>query len=161
MAGLVIAAPLLLSKPEFSKRFMPFYPVISLLLAAFTLMTLDHEMNILHLYTYVDQKLRTRMNHIVSSAAAGAISVWEWGRYRARWQQHAGWVNLLTSPMAAAKYGLTIVPNFFIAGYMAFYGVTRLRPALEVVYLIPGAVWLYTAIIGLYISRLYFRIEHA
>jgi hypothetical protein len=163
MAALLIATSQLLPKSELLKRFTPFYPIISLLLAAFTLMTLDHEMNILHLYTYLDQKLQPRMNRIVSSAAAGAASVWEWNRYRASWQQHAGRVGvLLTSPMAGSKYGLTIIPNGFIAGYMAFYGLTRHLPGWEVLeYLLPGAGWLFTVFVGLYISYSYFRLEHA
>ncbi len=86
-----------------------FFPWISIVLSSFTLMTLDHEMNIAHLSIYVHTRLRPQVD-----AALQSTGLWEWNAYRAAWQQHVGAFTALTSSMASAKYAITIFPNMLL-----------------------------------------------
>jgi len=135
-----------------------FFPWISIILSSFTLMVLDHEMNIAHLTIYIHNKLRPR----VEAALFVTSTLWEWNSYRAQWQQHAGVLTTLTTPMAGAKYVVTVFPNLLLT---VAYWYTRPPSAISVnwawtTYLVSVALLVLVILAAGYTSRAYLSMEY-
>lgn len=111
---------------ETISEMLPVLPVISIVLSAFALVTLEYELNIAHIYKYIDLVLRRRIEALLESDA-DSPGLLGWNEHRAFWQQHVGWRSALTATMAGAKYAATIVPNVLILG---LYVRNRARPAV-------------------------------
>ena len=138
-----------------------FFPWISIVLSSFTLMTLDHEMNIAHIPTYVYLRLRFQMETALH-ASKHASGLWEWNAYRAAWQQHAGPFTVLTSTMASAKYLVTMVPNLLLT---AAYWYTRPVATTFLnwtwgVYLVSVALLVLVVLTAGYTSRAYMSMNY-
>jgi len=156
MAALAVAISFLSHQNFDFKHLALLYPMISLIFAGFTLMNTDHDMNIAHIYRYLETVLRPRLAELTHLSLED-LHVWEWNEYRAVWQQGGGWRRLiLTGPIPAGKYTMTLFPNIALALYMAIYGTTHLQGLLTVWYLVPSLAVAWTAAISIYISRLYF-----
>jgi hypothetical protein len=156
MAAIAVAISFLSHQNFDFRRLAPLYPFASLILAGFTLMASDHDMNIAHIYRYIDTILRPRIAAMLQLSPE-KLQVWEWNRERARWQQGGGFKLLLTGPTAAGKYSMTLIPNLALAVFMAVYGITRLGSWLRIEYCVPLLVVAWSAWIAVYISTLYFR----
>lgn len=88
MAAIAVAASFLSREKSGLERLAPAYPLISIVLSGFTLMTLDHDMNIAHIYNYIDTRLRPRLN-----SQSKDSEDWGWNEYRAQRQQGGGLRN--------------------------------------------------------------------
>jgi hypothetical protein len=156
MAALVVTISFL-SQQQFNfESLLLVYPLTSLVLAGFTLMVTEHDMNIAHIYRYFETVLRPRLAEL-TDLSPETLNVWGWNRKRAEWQQGDGWRILLTGPMPAGKYTMTLFPNAGLAAYLAVYGTTHLDGWLMFWYLVPSVAVLWTTAIAIYISTLYFR----
>lgn len=85
----------------------PLFPVFSIVLSAFALMTLDHEANIALLYRYMDGDL-----HRALSRCVPGVSLWQWNMRRAQWQHHDWRTNPFYYAMSWSKYVITMLPSF-------------------------------------------------
>jgi hypothetical protein len=146
--------------PPFRELLAPhtFYPIISLVFSAFTLMTLDHEMNIAHLFNYIDLCLRPRMNELLKQVLQPGVAMWQWNQTRARWQQHAGLASIFPSSLAVSKYVVTIVPNLLLL--VSFWLVDE-RAEINIIQLalygVSTATILWVLATAWYTSRIYLR----
>ena len=153
MAAIAVAGSFLSRQQSTFERLAPAYPVLSIILSGFTLMVVDHDMNIAHIYKYIDEKLAPQFTHLAKDALG---SIWAWNRYRAEQQQGVGWLIVITGPVSAGKYTMTLVPNLILAGFIAYYGITHPHGWLTVWYFVPGLGVVWTLCASLYIVRLYF-----
>jgi processive 1,2-diacylglycerol beta-glucosyltransferase len=156
VAALVVAFSFL-RQPEFDFSHVGVvYPVISLILAGFTLMCADHDMNIAHIYSYVETVLRPQLAEL-TNLSAEQLHIWEWNKARAEWQQGGGWKRqIYAGAIPAGKYLMTITANLTLAIYVAVNGFEH-PSALLVWYLVPLFIVMYSTIASIHISRLYFR----
>jgi uncharacterized protein YqgC (DUF456 family) len=154
MAALAVAISFLSRQTSTFERLAPAYPIISIILSGFTLMVVDHDMNIAHIYDYIDKKLRPQLAHLSKDALD---NIWSWNRYRAERQQGCGLSIILTGPISAAKYTMTLIPNLVLAGFIAYYGVTHSHGWQTVWYFVPAIVVIWTLCASLYIINLYFE----
>jgi hypothetical protein len=153
LAAIAVAISFLSREKSSFERLAPAYPVISIILSGFTLMAVDHDMNIAHIYSYIDTELVPQFAHL----AEGTLGkVWEWNHYRARQQQGGGWRIILTGPISAGKYTMTLLPNVLLAGFIAYYGTTHPHGWLTFWYFIPSFAVVWTLCTSFYIIRLYF-----
>ncbi len=148
-----------------------YYPVLSLALSAFSLMVLEHEVNIAHLYMYIDGHLKRRMTMIVENATGLKPELLEWNKHRARWQQHSRYLKFFTFAMSSSKYAMTIIPNcllFYLYRYTAFenYQNAILDGKVYTHFMIHYIIWLASVlvfcwVIGamLFTGALYWKME--
>lgn len=150
------------SSDEVLAQLRNFFPWISIILSSFTLMTLDHEMNIAHLTIYIYGTLRPRIVAVSATNASHHSDLWEWSAYRARWQQHAGSATALTTMIAGAKYVITLLPNVLLT--VAYW---RTRPVSDMhfswtvtVYALSVVLLLTVIATATYTSRIYLSMEY-
>jgi hypothetical protein len=138
----------------------PYYPFASIVFSAFSLMTLDHEMNIAHITLYLDSVLRPQIQQVLQQASA-SDDVMQWPAIRAAWQQHAGWANPITTSLASAKYATTVLPTLGLAlAYVLGPGDIHLWRWASVPYFLSIALIVWVLVCATYISRLYLRMRH-
>jgi hypothetical protein len=93
IAGFAALTQVLPARPHLeltSPQILPLYPAIALILSAFALMTLDHELNIALIYKYIDRILRPQTEKLLRMAAGHPSPCWNWNQVRAYEQHHAG-----------------------------------------------------------------------
>jgi hypothetical protein len=137
------------------------YPVISFAFSAFTMMTLDHEMNIAHIQKYIDSILRPRMESALRRTGNVGVTAWDWNTVRAGWQQHQGWKTFFPSSLAAAKYALTMLPSSTLLVLFWFTGPHGRNVIQLVIYGIAVVMFLVTVSTALFTSKLYVEMNRA
>jgi hypothetical protein len=156
LAAVAVAGASLSSNGQLLLVVSPYFPLVPLILSAFALMTLDHEMNVAHMYGYIDNHLRPRLLAILRSIGAGDGDVWAWNDFRARHQQGNSRRVALSSPVAASKYGLTILPNAILSLILASIAFQSGRPMwASLGYLVPVLVLVVVVVIAIRVSLLY------
>jgi hypothetical protein len=161
VAAIAVSASFLSREKSNFERLAPAYPVISLILSGFTLMTVDHDMNIAHIYNYIDTKLAPQLTHLTDGTLA-KLKVWGWNQFRAKAQQGGGWTTILTGPASAGKYAMTLIPNIVLAGFIAYYGIVHSHGWLLIFwYFLPAFAVAWTLCTSFYIISLYFRMLSA
>ncbi|WP_326728508.1 hypothetical protein OHA74_23285 [Streptomyces phaeochromogenes] len=133
------------------------FPFFSLVLSAFILMALDHEMNIAHISLYIHERLRKDASSVMSGAE---YKPWGWNAYRSREQQHAGIWNIFTLSMASAKYGMTILANIFLLGAYWRHPDGRMLWVDWAAYLLALFVLLWVIGAAIFTSRIYLKMPH-
>jgi small basic protein len=152
LAAIAVASSFLSRERSVFERLAPTYPVISFILSGFTLMVVDHDMNIAHIYSYIDTELAPQLIYPLDGGLGKALG---WNHYRARQQQGVGWKIVLTGPISAAKYVMTLVPNLLLAASLAYYGTANSHGWLTFWYFLPSFTVLWTLCASLYIVSLY------
>jgi hypothetical protein len=104
--------------------FKPILPIISLLLSAFSLMTLEHDALRAHLQRYVDEILRPRMREILQETGNARLDIWDWSRMRVKWQYRSDFAVVFDFMLSSSKYAMTVIPNIFLILYY-FYSIEK------------------------------------
>jgi hypothetical protein len=134
------------------------FPCISIALSAFTLMILDHEMNIAHLSIYIHDHLRPQIASAdVTTLDQRSPLIWQWNAYRAARQQHAGVLTPIPTSMAIGKYLITFFLNVLLVWS---YWYTRFRDDWRLtwhstLFLVAVALFIWVLIAALYTGRIY------
>jgi hypothetical protein len=134
-------------------------PISSLIFSSFTLMIFEHEMNIAHLQNYIDLYLKPRLNEILARAGGVTYRVLEWNQVRSGWQQHHGWLAVLSSSLSGAKYVMTMLPSLVLS--VAFWFVESRPPtAVQVIaYAVSAIAFMWVLVVALYTSSLYVKMD--
>lgn len=139
----------------------PLLPLVSILLSGFTLMALDHDMNVVHIQTYLQKDLRYRIAAAVGGASSTPQEFWGWIAFRAGAQQHSGWWAAGTIGMAIAKYVATILPNLGVL--IAFVAVGGGTKSQELIWVAFGAACVFLAMAltaAAYVGKAYLALEY-
>lgn len=142
-----------------------FYPIISTIYSAFSLMVLEHEINIAQLYIYIDTKLQSRINIFFSNKVQNSQDLWGWNRFRAKIQHHSGITNIINMVMAWSKYAMTIIPNIFI---LIFYTTNDYRnltaifkggilDLTTIIFIVSLLIFCWVIVTAVYAGSLYLR----
>lgn len=137
------------------------FPIISFAFSAFTMMTLDHEMNIAHIQNYIDNLLRPKMEFVLSRTGNIDASAWEWNAIRSGWQQHKGWRTIFPSSLAGSKYALTMLPSLTLLTLFWFTSAHGRGVVQMAIYVVALLSFLVTAATAWYTSSLYLRMNRA
>lgn len=156
IAAIAVAISFLTNNKSNFERLAPAYPMISIVLSGFTLMTIDHDMNIAHIYEYIDKHLVPLILDL-TDRSPGKLKIWDWNRYRANQQQGRHWSIILTGPISAGKYTMTLFPNLLLAGFIAYYGTVHSHGWLRLWYFAPSLAVVWTLCASFYIINLYFK----
>jgi hypothetical protein len=116
-------------------------PPASLALSAFSLMTLDHEMNIAHATRYLYETLRPVW---IEAAGADDASALRWNLVRAQLQQPRGVLVILPTTVAAAKYYSITALNALLlsAAWMEYSHDSSQFPAISIALVILATLLL-------------------
>ncbi|MCF7552174.1 hypothetical protein [Pseudonocardia sp. WMMC193] len=157
IAAAAVAGAGLYGKDDLFVALRPYFPLASIVLSAFALMTLDHEMNIANIYAYIDGRLRPEISRVVHSTEGVRSDALGWGAYRSIQQQGSSGNLAWTAPIAASKYGMTIVPNLAFVTYLAVVSVQSwdLSVLTRVLYWSPVVIMIVVLAVAARVSSLY------
>jgi hypothetical protein len=140
------------------KTVLPALPVVCSLLAAFTLMTLEYEMNIAQIYVYLGFYLRPLLS-VASDAASIPGGDLSWSAERAIMQQGSTARVAVTGSMAAAKYVATVLPTLVFFAYFCVH--TKWTGYALASAIVTSIFIVATVSAGVFTTRIYLRIGRA
>jgi heme exporter protein D len=138
------------------------FPLLAGVLSGLMLMTLDHEMNIVHIQIYVQKHLSQTLRDALRLGDIEDVPFWRWVRFRAGKQQHPGFpMAVFTLGIASAKYWLTLGPSFLLLFAFPFLCSGRHDAFYAWVgYAIAVLIWLFAASASIVTGRLYLQMDH-
>jgi hypothetical protein len=138
----------------------PLFPLASLLLSGFTLMALDHDMNIAHIQRYLQEDLGPRIARAAGLVSDSRDKIWQWVAFRARLQQHSGRWTPATVGMAIAKYVVTLLPNLGLLLAYLTVGGPSLSLLSKASFGAACIVLLVALLAGAYVGVAYVNLEY-
>jgi hypothetical protein len=130
------------------------YPLLSITFSAFALMYAEQDFLVVDIATYINSRLRPRIEALLFQLPNINPKIWEWEEFRGETHYRTGRYSLVYHVMSAARYMVMIIPSY---GLLLIYWLGRQPtshiPVLEIAIVALAvllAVWI---LITLFVMR--------
>jgi hypothetical protein len=132
------------------------YLIGSVISSCFGLMYLGQDVTIGHLATYINQKLRPKLETIMLQSSGQQHSIWEWDDFRSQ-QQFRSPMSFLGLLINSPRYLLTILPSIILFfTYFASRDSFKAYSILEIIFIILATlISISSFILIIYVALVY------